>query len=185
MALEDRLRWDARYAAEDAAAVDEDAGLPAVFAPFAEMFPTSGRALDVACGRGSAAVWLAARGLSVLGLDISPVAVTHARRLAAAAGVSGRCRFETVDLDDGLPPGPLVDVVVCHMYRESRLDRPLIDRLAPGGLLAVAARSEAGAGPGRFRVAPGELTDAFASLDVIGQGEGEGRAWLLGRKPPS
>ena len=182
VADEDRVRWDARYS--DEASVPKRAALPELFSKYSELFPTSGRALDVACGRGAASVWLAVRGLDVLGLDISPVALLEARRLSADAGVDERCRFELVDLDQGLPPGPQADVIMCHMFRDARLDRPLIDRLASGGLLAVVARSQAGAGPGPFRAAPGELSQAFASLHVIAQGEGEGRAWLLGRKQP-
>ena len=101
--------------------------------------------------------------------------------LALRSGVADRCKFEVWDLDDGLPPGPPVDLVVCHMYREPRLDRELVERLEPGGLLAMASLSEVGAGPGRFRALPGELRDAFADLELLAEGEGDGVAWLLGR----
>lgn len=185
MADEDRLRWDARYEAEAADREQTPPGPPPAFAPYEELFPTSGRALDVACGTGSASVWLAGRGLDVLGLDISPLALAKARRLAAATGVGERCRFEAVDLDQGLPPGPLADVVLCHMFRDDRLDRPFVDRLAPGGLVAVASRSQVGSGPGPYRAAPGELRRAFDALEVIAHGEGEGKAWLLARKLPA
>jgi hypothetical protein len=92
-----------------------------------------------------------------------------------------RCRFEVVDLDDGLPAGPPVDVVLCHKFRDRRLDDAIIGRLAPGGLLAIAVLSEVGAAPGPFRAAPGELPAAFARLDRIADGEGQGYAWLLAR----
>lgn len=178
---EDRKRWDARYDAETDRGGDRPA-LPPLFRPYEELFPTSGNALDVACGRGEASVWLAARGSSVLGVDISPAAVLAARRLADSTGVSERCRFEVADLDRGLPSGPLCAVIVCHMFRDVRLDRSLVERLAEGGLLAIAVQSEVGARPGRFRSPAGELSRAFASLAVIDHGEGDGRAWLLGRK---
>ena len=80
-----------------------------------------------------------------------------------------------------MPDGPPVDVIVCHKFRDRRLDQVFIDRLAPGGLLATAALSEVGAELGPFRAAPGELTVAFAELDVIAAGEGQGQAWLLAR----
>jgi SAM-dependent methyltransferase len=130
-------------------------------------------------------VWLARRGLDVWGFDISPVAIGQARDLARRAGVGDRCRFNVADLNAGLPDGPPADVVLCHRFRDRRLDRAIIERLAPGGLLAIAVLSEVGAAPGPFRAAPGELSAAFADLDEIVAGEGDGRAWLLARAPDS
>lgn len=177
---EDQRRWDERYTSKEpvfGAAV----GPPGIFADYADAFPTTGRALDIACGRGLATVWLAQRGLQVVGLDVSAVAIGQARELARHSGIDERCRFDVVDLDDGLPDGPPVDVILCHKFRDPRLDQAFIERLAPGGLLATAALSEVGAEPGPFRAAPGELAVAFAELDVIAAGEGQGQAWLLAR----
>lgn len=47
------------------------------------------RVLDFACGAGVVTAWLAARGASVVGLDVSPASVERARELLAAAGVDG------------------------------------------------------------------------------------------------
>ena len=152
---------------------------PAAFAAHADRFPTVGRALDVACGTGAASVWLARRGLDVVGLDVSGVGLEHARSLDD----TGRCRFEQVDLDGGLPPGPPVDVLLCHRFRDPRLYGAMRARLAPGGLLAVAVLSEVGAEPGPFRAPAGELAAAFADLDVLDHGEADGLAWLLARSP--
>ena len=57
----------------------------------------------------------------------------------------------------------------------------IIERLAPGGLLAISALSEVGASPGPFRVTAGELGRAFAALERIAAGEGDSVAWLLAR----
>ncbi|WP_029112880.1 bifunctional 2-polyprenyl-6-hydroxyphenol methylase/3-demethylubiquinol 3-O-methyltransferase UbiG [Mycobacterium sp. URHB0044] len=179
MSEQDRIRWDDAYASREPALAPE---LPAVFAPYETEFPHEGTALDIACGSGSAAVWLALRGLDVHGVDVSGVAIERARTLAHDAGVAQRCRFDTMDLDDGLPPGPVVDVVLCHRFRDRRLDRAIIDRLAPGGLLAISALSEVGGVPGPFRAVAGELPAAFAALDPIAAGEGDGQAWLLARR---
>jgi SAM-dependent methyltransferase len=180
----DQCRWDARYT-DRAPPPDGAVELPGVFAAYANEFPTSGHALDLACGQGPGAVWLARRGLDVWGFDISPVAIGQARDLARRAGVGDRCRFNVADLNAGLPDGPPADVVLCHRFRDRRLDRAIIERLAPGGLLAIAVLSEVGAAPGPFRAAPGELSAAFADLDEIVAGEGDGRAWLLARAPDS
>lgn len=180
MSQDDRRRWDEKYRSRGPASVDT-LRPPDFLRPYLDVIPRAGHALDLACGQGFAAVWLARRGLSVRGVDISPVAIEHARALSVLSGVSERCRFDTFDLDDGLPPGPPVDMIVCHQFRDRRLDAAVIERLAPGGLLAVCCMSEVGADPGRFRAKPGELTEAFAELELVATGEGEGSAWLLAR----
>lgn len=181
MSDDDRARWDDRYAGRGVPPADA-IGPAGVFAAHQGVFPAAGRALDIACGQGLGTVWLARRGLDVWGLDISGVAITQARELARRHGVQDRCRFDVVDLDGGLPAGPAVDLVYCHKFRDGRLDRAIIERLAPGGLLAIAALSRVGAGPDPFRVTPGALQAAFADLDPIAAGDGDGLAWLLARR---
>jgi SAM-dependent methyltransferase len=177
---EDRRRWDERYANLQPASV-ASVEPPGILAAHAEVFPTAGQALDLACGQGLGTVWLAQRGMHVRGLDISPVAIAQARDLAERCGVGDRCRFDVFDLDDGLPAGPPVDVILSHKFRDRRLDQAIIGRLAPGGLLAIAVLSEVGAAPEPFRAVAGELSAAFADLNVIAAGEGEGYSWLLAR----
>ncbi|UXA04540.1 class I SAM-dependent methyltransferase [Mycobacterium sp. SMC-2] len=184
MAEADRQRWDERYA-EKAPPTVEAVGPPEFLAPYLELLPVAGRALDLACGPGLAAVWLAMRGLEVEGVDVSPVAIAQARDLAHRAGVGDRCRFEVLDLDDGLPAGAPVDLILCHRFRDRRLDHAIIERLAPGGLLAMAVLSEVGAAPGPFRAVAGELPAAFADLDPVAAGEGGGCAWVLARAAKS
>ena len=182
MTEEDRLRWDARHSADSGSSEPENCGPPAVFAPYEQLFPRAGFALDLACGRGATSVWLATLGLDVCGVDISRVALERARRLAISHGMSGRCRFQLADLDWGLPSSPPAVVVLCHMFRDRRLYRPTVERLKEGGLLAIAVLSEVDAQPGPFRACVGELKTEFEDLAVIADGEGEGRAWLLARK---
>ena len=182
MTDDDRRRWDRRHRALDA--VDPAAlELPTVFDVAASEFPSTGHALELACGRGATSVWLARRGLDVLGVDVSPAAIEQAGELAGRAGVADRCRFEVHDLDAGLPDGSPADVIVSHMYRPTGLGSAIIERLVPGGLLAVAVLSEVDSEPGRFRAAAGELAREFAALDVLIHEEGHGRAWLVARRP--
>ena len=178
MSEDDRRRWDERHAA---AALTHDIRPPRLFAAYEHLFPTTGDALELACGDGRAAVWLAARGLDVVACDVSPVAIERARARAIEHRVSDRCRFAVVDLDNGLPDGPAADVILCHLFRDPRLDAAIVERLAPGGLLAVAALSEVGAAPGSFRVPQGGLVRAFAALEVVAAGEGDGEALLMAR----
>ncbi|MDP7702031.1 bifunctional 2-polyprenyl-6-hydroxyphenol methylase/3-demethylubiquinol 3-O-methyltransferase UbiG [Mycobacterium sp. TY815] len=180
MSEHDRRRWDERYAGFEPVQVPA-VGPPSFLEPYADLIPTRGHALDIACGRGLGSVWLASRGLTVWGVDISGVAITQARDLATSLGFAERCRFDVVDLDDGLPAGPTVDVLLCNKFRDRRLDRAMIARLAPGGLLALCTLSEVGAEPGRFRATRGELPSAFGELTLLAAGEAAGYAWLVGR----
>jgi ubiquinone/menaquinone biosynthesis C-methylase UbiE len=55
--------------------------------------------IDLGCGRGGPGLWVAREtGASIVGIDISPVAVEHASQRARKFGVQGRARFETGDL---------------------------------------------------------------------------------------
>ena len=183
MSESDRLHWDPRHTIAGMPEPEELAP-PAVFAHAEDLFPTRGSALELACGRGRHAVWLAGRGMSCRGVDVSPVAIGLARSLAETHGLAERCRFEVFDLDRGLPAGDPVDLVLCHLFRKSpSLDEPMVDRVAPGGLLAVVSLSVVGSSsPGRFHAPPGELHDSFGHLDVLDEGEGDGLAWILARK---
>ncbi|WP_431235171.1 class I SAM-dependent methyltransferase [Mycolicibacterium psychrotolerans] len=179
MAEADGVRWDGKYAGRRAGSPR----LPEVFAAYADEVPTAGQALELACGFGQASVWLAERGLIVWGVDVSAVAIEQAQGLAARRGVSDRCTFSVADLDGGLAPGPPATMILCHRFRDPDLYSAISDRLAPGGLLAISVLSEVGAEPGPFRARAGELQRAFADLQPLAAGEGDGQAWLLARRP--
>lgn len=154
--------------------------LPAVFAAHEDLFPRTGSALEIACGAGGAAVWLAQRGLDVCAVDVSEIAIGAARALAEQRGAT--VIFEATDLDDGLPSGGPVDLLLCHKFRDPGRYAQLAARLKPGGLLAICVLSEVGATPGRFRAVAGELRSAFAGLEELAAGEGDGQAWLIARR---
>ncbi len=178
MSAEDQQRWDARYAE---AGPPSERAIPSGLIEFETLLPTSGRALDVACGAGHGSIWLVDRGLEVVGIDVSAVAVDQSKQLAEDLGLSDRCQFHVHDLDDGLPDGPKVDLVLCHLFNGRELDAPMLDRLRPNGILAMTVLSEVGAEPGLFRVGAGELLDRFAGADVLGHREADGRATIVVR----
>lgn len=103
--------------------------------------PPSARVLDVACGEGRNAVWLAARGHDVVGLDISPLALEKARRLAAERGVT--VRFEEADLRTRALGEAEFDAIVCIFIQfaapevRARLFEGFALALKPGGLLLM------------------------------------------------
>jgi SAM-dependent methyltransferase len=167
--------WNDRFAASGVGRP----GPPSVLVGREDVVPTTGRALDVACGRGTVAVWLAARGLAVDAIDAAPAGLALGRELADAEGVS--VRWLEADLDDGLPVGPAYDVVVCQRFRDPLLYPAFAGLLAPGGLLVMTVLSTVGDTGGRFRAAPGELRAAFDHLDVLVDEEGDGEAHLVAR----
>lgn len=187
MGAQDRERWDSQYATADAVA---DPAPPALLRGAEELLPPGGRALDVACGRGAVAVWLAGCGFEVDAVDVSTVALRAGAELAARHGVAGRVRWWDHDLDAGLPPDLAPDrrdggyaLVVCQRFRDPRLYPQLARALRPGGLLAVSVLSRTGAGAGPFRADPGELLAAFGGLEVLHRREAGGEAALLARAP--
>lgn len=175
MAASDRERWDRRHAA-----VDPRAPMPPeALRDRVELLPSGGRALDLACGPGRVAVWLALRGLDVDAVDVSPVALSAGAASARAHGVT--VRWIESDLDGGLPAGPY-DVLVCQRFRDPALYPAIAGALAPGGLLVLTVLSEVGDEGGRFRAAPGELLAAFPGLDVLHHEERDGEASLVARR---
>lgn len=185
MSHEDQTRWDEKHRRSLTAPVIQPPPPPPLFAHVEHLFPSQGSALDIACGRGEGAVWLASRGLTYRGADISPVAIEMARKFASAYPFGGRCSFEVWDLDRGLPPGEPVELIFCHMFRPKALYEAMIGRVRPGGLLAIAALSEVGGQSGAYRCKPGELRGAFGHLDILDEGEGDGVARILVRKTAS
>jgi SAM-dependent methyltransferase len=182
VAEEDAVRCDAKFAALGA---PPDPRPPDALRDHLELVPHGGGALDVACGAGAHAVWLAARGMRVDAVDISTEALRLGSELAARHGVADRVRWLHRDLDEGLPAetGGPYELVLCQRFRDRALYRPLVERLAPGGLLVVTVLSEVGGRPGRFRAAPGELAVAFGDLELLVDVEGGGEASVVARRP--
>jgi SAM-dependent methyltransferase len=99
-----------------------------------------GRALDLACGEGQNAVWLASLGWEVTAVDYADVAVAKGIERAARAGVA--VDFQVHDLLDYVPGARAFDLVLIlylHMSSEGRrlvLERAA-DAVAPGGTLVL------------------------------------------------
>lgn len=177
----DADRWDARYEAAPPARPEAPEGLGSV----SVAVPSSGRALDVACGLGGQVVWAARRGLDVVGLDVSPVAVEATRQLARAHGVARRVDVRVHDLDAGLPAGlGRFDLVICQRFRAPGIVPSLVAALADGGLAVLSVLSVVGAAaPGPHHAPPGELAALVRAtgVDVLLGTEGDGRAVVVAR----
>ena len=101
-----------------------------------------GRALDLGCGEGADAVWLAERGWDVVAVDISETALGRAAEAASARGVADHIDFLQLDLSDGFPDGTYDLVSSQFLHSTVRLDRARIlenaaAALGPGGRLVI------------------------------------------------
>ena len=99
-----------------------------------------GRALDLACGEGRNAVWLAERGWRTTGLDFSDVALAKAERLAASRGVEVEWVLaDVVEHEPEREAFDLVAVLYLQLPHEqfAKVLRSARDALAPGGTLLV------------------------------------------------
>lgn len=126
--------------------------------------PVKGPVLDLACGSGRAAVWLAERGYRVVGVDWQSEALVLGRRLAASRQVAVAWRQSDLRQPEALPRGPWA-VVLNFRYLQRDLLRRLALELAPGGVALVrtfrAAAGYAGHPQPRHRLRSGELCAAF------------------------
>ncbi len=130
--------WDRRYADSEFLLtvqpnrflLEEAAGLP------------PGRALDLACGEGRNAVWLAQRGWEVTGVDFSAVGIEKARMLAAERGLY--LQWIVADLLAYQPQQRAFDLVlVLYLQLPAEQRRQIVSRaadaVAPAGMLLIVA----------------------------------------------
>lgn len=105
-----------------------------------------GRALDLACGEGRNAVWLARRGWQVTGVDYSDVAIEKGRRLAEHAGVE--VDWIVADLLEYVPHAARYDLVVALYLQvpaaeRQRIVRRAAEAVAPGGTFLLVGHDAA------------------------------------------
>ncbi|MFE3647618.1 class I SAM-dependent methyltransferase [Streptomyces sp. NPDC057579] len=130
--------WDARYAEQDRIW----SGRPNAVLVREVGDRAPGTALELGCGEGADAIWLATAGWRVTAVDVSGVALGRAAEQAAAAGVADRIDWQRRDLAASFPEGSfdLVSAQFLHqpgeMFRE-RILRTAAAAVAPGGVLLI------------------------------------------------
>jgi SAM-dependent methyltransferase len=149
--------WDARYGSADRVW----SGNPnqRLVEQLADLAP--GTALEIGCGEGADAIWLASRGWNVTAVDVSTVALERAARQAATRGpeVAGRITWQQADILAWAPTPRQFDLVTAHFIHVASADRePLHRRLAegvhPGGILLIVGHhpSDLETSVGRWRM---------------------------------
>lgn len=137
--------WEARYADADRV---WSGHVNDVLADVADGL-TPGSALDLGCGEGGDAIWLAEHGWTVTGVDLSPTAIARGRAAAAAIGIDDDVHLEAADLATWHATHE--HDLVCASFLQSwpvEIPRDEILRrakgwVAPGGLLLVVAHAGA------------------------------------------
>ncbi|MEO7752761.1 MAG: class I SAM-dependent methyltransferase [Terracoccus sp.] len=159
----DDAAWDARYAEADR--VWSGAPNGALVAEVSGMPP--GRVLDVGCGEGADAVWLAGQGWEVVALDVSKVALDRAAAHAATAGVEVQwvhAGLVEADLPDWSFDLVSAQYAALLSTTDDVAEHALVDAVAPGGVLLVVHHADvdteharsAGFDPGDY-VSPPDL----------------------------
>ncbi|MBC8113697.1 MAG: class I SAM-dependent methyltransferase [Candidatus Saccharimonas sp.] len=170
MSVTDLERWNTKYAAKS---------VPTVVSPDEWLVKqvaerTAGEALELACGLGHNAIWLAQQGWRVDAVDVSPVGLGLAEQLA------NRVECQTVswiaaDLDEFTPQIETYDLVLVFRFLDRlRLPGLIVRALHPGGLLvyetfsrAQMARDDNHLRSADFTLAPGELPLLFPELTIV------------------
>lgn len=123
-----------------------------------------GRALDLACGAGRNAVWLAGLGWQVTAVDKAP-SIAHAGVEVHTADLE-RHEFEIGEA--------AWDLIVMSYYLQTKLFPGVIRGLQPGGVAIVIVHMfEPGHEASRFSVRAGELPDYFRGCHVLAYREGK------------
>ena len=165
--------WNDRYRTKARASEDLDSRPTKLLAETAGgLIP--GTVLDLACGAGRNAVWLAQNGWDVTAVDGAEAAIailaTQARELGLAI------KAVTADLQKGgyeIQANSWDLITICYY-----LQRDLIETakrgVRPGGtLLVIAHITEAGEEPTESRLRPGELEKYFSGWDIVHRHEGK------------
>jgi len=134
------------------------------------LLPNNGCALDLACGLGANAMFLAERGLDVHAWDVSSVALSLLKQQASQSNlkISTKQRF----IEPNSLPKNTFDVIVLTRFLDRSLCNAIMDSLKTGGLLFyqtyVRDKLDAG-GPSnpQFLLARNELLELFKALRLV------------------
>jgi tellurite methyltransferase len=156
----DRREWDLKYAEMDAASVEPPT--PLVAKTVEGMRP--GRALDLACGAGRDAVWLAENGWRVTAVDASRAGIEIVKRRCVAVDA----RVADLEKHEFAIEAGAWDLILMCRYLQRDLFEEVKRGAAAGGVVIAIALM----GSSRFSVAAGELRKQFDGWEILHSQEG-------------
>ena len=160
----DKLKWNQRYQASEG-----DSTAAQVLVQNAHLLPKQGDALDLACGLGANAIFLAKHGLSTTAWDISDIAIeklnSRCENLSLPVGAEVR------DVVLHPPAQSRFDLIVVSRFLERKIIPSLIEALRPGGFIfyqtfVVDKQADPGPSNPAYLLKPNELLKLFQSLTV-------------------
>ncbi|MFN8482024.1 MAG: methyltransferase domain-containing protein [Anaerolineae bacterium] len=162
-------------------------------AQFAPLASGEQRALDVACGAGRNALYLASLGYAVDAVDISVVGLDLLAREATARGYTGRIHALAADLDEWRPPPGVYAVVTQIAFFDPLGLDAVVAAVAAGGMLILEAfnprrlETRPNFNPSHL-IAPGALLPPLSGWDIVYQNEAAGergdRTQIVARRSP-
>jgi SAM-dependent methyltransferase len=167
----DSAIWDRRYSGRELVWTAE----PNRFLVAETEKLTPGRALDMACGEGRNAIWLAQRGWQPVGVDFSEVGLKKAGALADSREVS--IEWVAADLLDYRPEPRAFDLVLIFYLQVTGAERRAIlqaaaDAVAPGGMLLIVAHDTSNLQFGHG--GPQDPAVLYTARDVVDDVSGRG-----------
>lgn len=181
----DRQRWDRRYA--DPGAQLRKTAPDALLARHTPPAAPGARALELACGLGHNAIWLAEQGYTVDAFDISLNALRQAREEMLVRGV--HVNFVAADLDQFALPKRAYDVVCVFRFLDRALLPEIRNRVRPGGVIVyqtlnighLAQHPETNP---EYLLRRGELPEHFPGWTVLEAVDQEHLSLFAARRPP-
>jgi tellurite methyltransferase len=152
-----------------------------------------GSAIDLACGAGRNAIYLAESGWAVTAVDGSEKALELLQQRSAASGVRVQTRVSDLTSPSFTMPPDAFDLVLIAYYLQRDLFAKAKASVRPGGvIIAIAHTPEPGEQWTDKRAAPGELRAFFDGWPILWQYEGPSRdpahkrpvAEVVAQRPP-
>ena len=163
---EDRIKWNARYGGAGYMFSFTPSRFLAQSLELVRRLAPGRRALDIACGEGRNGIFLAQNGFEVTAVDISERGLAKGISRAAELGV--QVNFVQADLES-YQLGGSYDLIVNFNFLLRPLIAPMVDALAPGGIIVMEtimnAPSLEGAHTRNFLLDQGELETLFSGFD--------------------
>lgn len=183
MSETDRLRWNERYQHRVQKAYPEPRPLLVQYAPPAS---PGQRALDVACGQGQHALYLAEQGYTVDAVDVSAVAVERAQHEMAQRGL--HVNFGVIDLDHHQFSAHHYDLICVFYFLDRSLIGSLKAALRPGGMfiyetMNIGWLDSSPDSHHDYLLQLGELASFFEGWETLLFADGSNRSRYVGRKP--
>lgn len=167
MTRSDSGHWNQRYQQDQNGAAPQAAR---VLLDNRHLLPATGRAVDIACGRGGNALLLADHGLETLAWDYAEAALTQLTNFAREKQLSISC--ECRDVVQMPPPADRFDVITLSNFLDRELFPYLIKALRPGGLIfyqtfILERVTDIGPDNPSYRLAANELLHLFRELRLV------------------